>query len=478
MRKVLLFVIGIILFFPSDILALDNNCEKIQNENAKTLDIQIKQEIINEDEIDKNELSKFKFKYKILDLDNNVLDETTNDEEGKIVFHCFTAKTENREESYEIYKIIMEEDKSIPFEYDPSIIYFSVKSRWTNNLYDPVIAYYKDDGNPSPEKYNETYKRKIFHATEEELQGQAYAVLDSSLGVLTFFRDEVGKYNDKQIVGDKTYYTGFEEGEDYSGFGRWSYSDSVKKIVFQDAIKPKSIKNWFSYLYALEEADISKLDTSLISNLDSFFQNCPKLKSLDISTLDTTNVTSIWKMLYMVDLQYIDLTVWNLNQDLTRMQMSESLSRNPNLRYLNISNLGDWTSSAELGGLPCLEYLVINDKYTFGNTNGPGYDNSFSMIENGYYYSPVKNKKYTAQEIRNNLYNHSEEMAGYYIRPMCMTNASFVSQYRKIDEENKNEDGIIKNPETGEKFYVFAIIIGIGLVVCFSKKKLDNMRRI
>ena len=46
---------------------------------------------------------------------------------------------------------------------------------------------------------NREGKKAPFHASEAELAGQAYAVFDYDTKVLTFFRDEPGKYADKEI---------------------------------------------------------------------------------------------------------------------------------------------------------------------------------------------------------------------------------------------------------------------------------------
>lgn len=470
MKKIIIPILLLIMFIPFVVNAEGESCEAVSTNNEKTIQKKVKQEIINKDKLSDKTLKKAIFNYKILDLDNNILAETTNDSDGNVVFDCFTVKSSDIGD-YKLYKIIMEDNKNIPFDYDPNIIYFSLRVNYTNGKFDPIIAFYKDDGNVSPERYNTSYKGEVFHATEEELQGQAYAVLDKDTGVLTFFRDEPNKYTNNQEEGNKIYYTGFEEKDRFSD---WCYNVYIKEIVFKDAIKPKGIKNWFYYLQNLEKVDISKLDTSLVTSLEFFFTDCPKLKELDISTLDTTNVTSMWKMLYNLDIEYIDLTVWNLNQNLARMQMSESIGTIPSLKYLNISNLGNWTSSAEISYLPCLEYLEINDVYNFGNTNGPGVNPN---MNNGYYYSPQKNKKYTAGEIRNNLVNHYENMEGYYIRPMCTTNSSFLIKYNSSKVKNSIMN-ISTNPETGGKVLVYVSMILLSIVVFAStvliiKKKID-----
>ena len=291
MKKIILSVLLLMILIPNVVMAEEKTCEQINTSDEKTIDINVTQIINNKENIGEKDLSKFKFNYKILDLENNVLSETTNDDNGNIKFSCFDVKSSDIGE-YKLYKIIMEDNKTIPFDYDPNIIYFSLRPNITNGLFDPIIAFYKDDGDDSPERYGTTYKRKVFHATEEELQGQAYAVLDKNTGVLTFFRDEPNKYTNKQEINNKIYYTGFEEKTDFSGV--WSYNDDIKEIVFKDAIRPKGIKNWFNYLYNLEKADISKLDTSQIKSLDFFFNDCKKLKELDISTMDVRNVTTMF----------------------------------------------------------------------------------------------------------------------------------------------------------------------------------------
>ena len=419
----------------------------------KKVDLKVKQELNN------YPIKAGLFNYKLMDLEGNVIKTTTNDENGNVIFKDLMVTTEDVDDkTVRFYKIVQEPSNSREFIIDKNIIYATIKTRYNYDGLEVQTAYYKDDGKDD-EKYNHPYKRKVFHATEEELQGQAYAVLDKNTGVLTFFRDEPNKYTNKQEINNKIYYTGFEERTDFSGV--WSYNYDIKEIVFKDAIKPKGIKYWFNYLYNLEKADISKLDTSEITSLDSFFNDCKKLKELDISTMDVRNVTSMFKSLNRLDVEYIDLTAWNLNQNLTRFQMSEMISFMPRLKYLNISNLGDWSCSAEFLRFPCVEKLVIGDNYTFINSNldGEGPD---------MWYNPEKGKLYDEKTIRENLMQHKESMAGYYIRPTCTFSEKFVNEYRKP---------IDKNPETkGTIIAIMTMLISLLLITgCIVIKKKKNI---
>ena len=46
----------------------------------------------------------------------------------------------------------------------------------------------------------------------------------------------------------------------------------------------------------LNEIDLSKLNTTNVSDMSSMFENCSGLKSIDLSSLDTKNVTNMESM--------------------------------------------------------------------------------------------------------------------------------------------------------------------------------------
>ena len=480
MKKSLLFLIITIMFFlPSTAYAEDNSCEKISTETTKTVEIKVKQKIEDIENLSQEELDKFSFKYKIIDLynNNNVLDETTMDSDGNIIFNCFTVNNTDLKDyslyddssindryysenaipenfmPYRLYKIVMDDNKDIPFDYDNLPIYFALRSNYTNGLFDPTVSYFKDD-NDIEDLYNISFKKKIYHATEEELQGQAYAVLDKSSKVLTFFRDEENKHTNRQEIDNKVYFTGFETipstSSSWSDGWRYNpnYSPYIKKIIIKDAIKPNNIIGWFEGLTELEELDLSKLDTSLVTKMDYFLFNCQKVKKVDISTFDVSNVTSVFKAFNQTNVEVLDFTLWNLNQNLERFQMSEFVLDNRSLKYLNISNFGNWSSSAEFGNIPCLEKLVLNNVYDFYRTS-MGFDGT-DNITTFYpvWYNPEKNRMYNTYQIRYNLTNDIENMAGSYIRPTCTKEASFKSKYNPSKVKRKIK--IVEVDETKE----------------------------
>lgn len=121
---------------------------------------------------------------------------------------------------------------------------------------------------------------------------EAYAVFDSSDNSLTFFRDEPGKYTNGQIVESKTYYTGIET-TNYNSPPWSSHRSTIQKVVFTHIIKPISTSHWFYYCQALTQVDISYLDTSQVTDMSYMFDYCQALTQLDVSHFDTSKVNNM-----------------------------------------------------------------------------------------------------------------------------------------------------------------------------------------
>ena len=58
-----------------------------------------------------------------------------------------------------------------------------------------------------------------------------------------------------------------------------------------------NMSNMFSYCWSLTSLDLSPLDTSNVTNMRGMFSECSSLASLDLSPLDTSNVTDMSSML-------------------------------------------------------------------------------------------------------------------------------------------------------------------------------------
>lgn len=149
----------------------------------------------------------------------------------------------------------------------------------------------------------------------------AYAVYDPDNKELDFIRSKE-KYKNKStgtvksISGGSytgTIYTGFEEKEkSYNNYDQKNQtpwiSCYVKKVNFIDTIKPKSTAYWFEEMELCDSMDLSKLDTSDVTDMDHMFSFCCSLHSLDLSHFDTSKVTNMNHMFYKVDIPSINFS--------------------------------------------------------------------------------------------------------------------------------------------------------------------------
>jgi len=95
-----------------------------------------------------------------------------------------------------------------------------------------------------------------------------------------------------------------------------SGADTITSIEFgEGVVLPESIGGMFSGLTALERLDVSKWDTSHVTDMASLFNCCESLIELDLSSFNTSNVE--W-MEYMFDgctsLKYLDISSFRFNR--------------------------------------------------------------------------------------------------------------------------------------------------------------------
>ena len=120
-----------------------------------------------------------------------------------------------------------------------------------------------------------------------------YVVFDDVSGVMAFYAD--GKQTEK--VG--TMYN-LPEAQTNP---EWMSGDIIiRKVVFDPSfitVRPTSLFCWFNGKTSLEEIEgLENLITSKVTNMQSLFQNCQSLTTLDLSTFDTQNVTDMYCMFW------------------------------------------------------------------------------------------------------------------------------------------------------------------------------------
>ncbi len=194
---------------------------------------------------------------------------------------------------------------------------------------------------------------------KEQPETEAFAVYDSADHSLVLFRDEPGKYTDKQVVGTKTYYAGLEEESYHGGWpqGGWR----IQSVEIQDIIKPKSTATWFCEVAATTIEGLDKLDTSECTDMHYMFTESYLLTSLDVSHFDTSKVTNMYQMFWgcsgltSLDLSHFDTS--KLERSSMMFGACVNLTATLNVMHMPSDYSGMCGSAARDSGLLTLKYI-------------------------------------------------------------------------------------------------------------------------
>ncbi|MBR4067103.1 MAG: Cna B-type domain-containing protein [Clostridia bacterium] len=227
----------------------------------------------------------------------------------------------------------------------------------------------EDDPALAPKPVDTT---KQFHATEEQLQGDPYAVLDKSTGELVIFRsadgtDHLGrafdKNTDKWQNGSLVYFT-LSETKAYAKREDWGWSENsgdVRKITMAGAFRPVSTHSMFHLFQNVAELDLHLLDTSHTVDMDSMFCYFGNVKLLDLRTFDTSAVTKFGTMFAETKAERIDLSSFDTSKATTLANMFGAcrMLKELDLRNFDTSkNTSCWWMIRELTNI---EYINFGD---------------------------------------------------------------------------------------------------------------------
>ena len=340
-------------------------------------------------ELERKKLEKEQFVFQLKNKDKEVIQTKKNNLNGEVIFDSIEIEPVTEETDY-IYYIEQVNDKKIGYTYDDNIVYVRVNAKPDGS----VNVYYYKDGSIEEEMKNEIIKYEPstpYHATEEELKGEAYAVLDMNTDTLYFKRyvdldtssfeypfDYSSDENRAVDIVNKKMYLRNVETDKYrfeSSLTSCYYigrdKHCPKKIVFEDAIKPTFTNGsglFHNLMYYAEEVDFSHLDTSNITDMSYMFERV-KIRNLDLSSFDTSNVTTMYYMFKYSEIEELDLTsfsaeklvdisyMFSYSRNLKTLKISNNFTTNDKLTYA--SNLFHDTPSLELLDL---SWLVISNK--------------------------------------------------------------------------------------------------------------------
>ena len=214
-----------------------------------------------------------------------------------------------------------------------------------------------------------------YHATDSELQGTAYAVLNPTTGELDFVRS-----TEKHTNGESGTVTsisgGAYTGTIYADFENVSYLDSnhyfpwwnvggqVESVRFVDAVRPRITYKWFEDLKNCKTMDLAKFDMSQVTDMCGMFYRCSSLTSLDLSSFDTSKVTEMNAMFSSCwSLTSLDLSSFDTSQ-VTNMYVM--FGNCHSLSSLGLSNF-DTSKVTNMGkmfyGCTSLNKITFGDKF-------------------------------------------------------------------------------------------------------------------
>ncbi len=136
---------------------------------------------------------------------------------------------------------------------------------------------------------------------------------------------------------------------------------SAQKGMFTwcEKLKSLDVSNWdvsnvtrmraaFEYCKVLKTLDVSDWDVSSVTDFDDLFSNCQSITTLDVSKWDTSSATSMSDVFSdMTSITTLDVSKWNMSKVRTTLNMfngCENLT-SLNLTNWNISNMLDMNST-------------------------------------------------------------------------------------------------------------------------------------
>ena len=194
-----------------------------------------------------------------------------------------------------------------------------------------------------------------------------YASFNSNNKELRIFLDTAGRYTDGQIIGSTTYWADIENITGQNAPPWHNFPDDIRSVRIVNIYKPKTAYNLFAGCLNLASLDLSNLDTSNVTDMHSMFYNCRILTSLDVSNFDTSNVTDMGYMFYnCFSLTLLDVSNFNTSNV---TDMEDMFADCQALTLLDVSNFdtGKVTSMRGMFENCCL--LTSLDVSNFNTSN-------------------------------------------------------------------------------------------------------------
>lgn len=132
-----------------------------------------------------------------------------------------------------------------------------------------------------------------------------------------------------------------------------------------DTSQVTSMASMFEGCSSLASLDVSSFDTSSATDMSRMFEFCSSLASLNLSSFDTSQVTDMSSMFKNCSIQTIDLSSFETSQVTNASSMFEGCT---SLAYLDISHF-DTSSASNMANMfwncSSLQSITLGDKFSF-----------------------------------------------------------------------------------------------------------------
>ena len=130
-----------------------------------------------------------------------------------------------------------------------------------------------------------------------------------------------------------------------------NYNGTTLDVSNLDTSNVTNMSYMFYGCESLTQLDVSNWNTSKVTSMQSMFQNCKSLTTLDVSNFDTSNVTTMSNMFsYCNNLTQLDVSNWNTSNVTNMSYMFNGCTL---LTSLDMSNwdISKCTSSSSLSNI-------------------------------------------------------------------------------------------------------------------------------
>lgn len=281
---------------------------------------------------------------------------------------------------------------------------------------------------------------------------EPYAILSENNTVLTFYYDNQKDLKNGMSVGP------FANSTSRPWNGKCS---NIKTVVFDESFANcasiESTAYWFcNFMNLTVVTNLEYLNTTNVTNMNSMFDTCFKVESLDVSNFDTRNVTDMGKTFYLcMNLKSLDVSKFD-TRNVT--DMSSMFAGNQSLTSLDISNFNTQNVTSMLGmfrgcsSLTSLDVSLFNvDKVTSfegmfrscSNLTAIYCDNTWIkdyVDSNGMFLQCTSLSNYDSSRDSNNYpieYARPVAYGGYFTPTSEKENPNVISEpYAVLSEEN------------------------------------------